>query len=247
MDPLEKTRHRTARDCSRSDAPRVTPACTQHATNLAGRRSRALRNVGTHPGHNARLRLPAKRLLTMSFLDQISVLLANLARLGQRVMLNVRFVGMLPSVILVVLFGRVICRERFESRHDRSRKKPGLRELLYFLFGGLPLCGSREEDGRTVLRSHVVPLAIELRRIVCVEEHVEQLMIGDLLRVVGDADHFCVPRISVADAAITGRFGSTSRIPAFDVEHSFERLERRLGAPETAAGKYGSRSGWIRQ
>src|SRR5689334_20893074 len=50
--------------------------------------------------------------------DQFGMLGPNLQRLGKRVVLDVRQVGISPREVLVVVFRRKELRQRFELRHD---------------------------------------------------------------------------------------------------------------------------------
>src|SRR4051812_26920759 len=71
-----------------------------------------------------------------------------------------------------------------------------------------------------------------------VEEDIQQLVIADLRGIVGHANHFGVPRASVTDLLVVGSFLRASGVAAGHVGHSLKLLERRLGAPEAATGKY---------
>src|SRR5262249_34402809 len=147
-------------------------------------------------------------------LDQVAMLLANFARLGNRVELNVRLVGVPPGVILVVLLGGIECLERFERGDDPPRKGAGGCQFLNLPLGGALLVVAGEEYRRTILSSHVGPLAVELRRIVGIKKDVEQSIIADLLRVIGDANRFGMPGVAFTDPAIMGRLGGATGVTA---------------------------------
>src|SRR5690606_18605688 len=59
--------------------------------------------------------------------------------------------------------------------------------------GGRLLLGRMEEDGRTILRAHVRPLAVRRGRIVAAPEHAQQLLVADALRIVGHLHRLGVP------------------------------------------------------
>src|SRR5262245_15729858 len=69
------------------------------------------------------------------------------------------------------------------ATQSAARVERGLR-----LFGRRLLVRRMKEDGRTILRAHVRPLAIELRRVVTLPEYVKQLFVADFRRVVFDFD-----------------------------------------------------------
>src|ERR1051326_8122723 len=100
----------------------------------------------------------ATRRRLLCTLDQAAMLLANFARLGNRMVLNVRLLGIPPGVILVVLLGGIKCLERFQRGDDRPRKGAGGGQLLDLRLGGPLLVVVREENRRAILRSHVGPL-----------------------------------------------------------------------------------------
>src|SRR5262245_23258560 len=107
------------------------------------------------------------------------VLLADLANFGDRNGLNIRLIGIETGVILVVVLGRIKLAQRFERGDDRTRKGP-----LFVQCENLRFCDPLfvlvgEKNGGAVLRSNVVPLAIELCGIVGVEEHAEQGLVAD--------------------------------------------------------------------
>src|SRR5690606_22572869 len=94
----------------------------------------------------------------------------------------------ISDVVVVVVFLRWIERPlRFDGRNDRIRVDPVPLELCDHRLRNRPLLGRVREDGRAVLRSHVRALTIRGGRIVGAEEDLQQLAIGDLVRVEGDA------------------------------------------------------------
>src|SRR5947209_10171120 len=103
--------------------------------------------------------------------QQAGMLRANLASFRHRHRLNVRLFGVQPGVVLMIILGQIEFAERFERRNDRSWKgvllvksaNLGLSDSLFVLVS--------VENGRAILRADVVALAVELCRVVRIEEH----------------------------------------------------------------------------
>ena len=74
----------------------------------------------TRPGRSIETAGPPDsiRRLALLRLHQVGVLFADLADFGERVVLDVRLVGVLARVVLMVRLGRIECFERFERRRD---------------------------------------------------------------------------------------------------------------------------------
>src|ERR1700737_3577389 len=90
--------------------------------------------------------------------------------------------------VLVVLLGRKKRRGRGDLRHDFPLEARHLFDPLLRLLGGFPLRLVLVEDRRAVLRAVVAELAVGLRRIDVVPEDLEQLLVGNLGRVVSYLD-----------------------------------------------------------
>ena len=168
------------------------------------------------------------------------MLVPHLAHLGHRDALDVRLIGILTGIVLVVVLGRIKRRERFERGHDRPGKSLGGIELVDLGLGGFFLSLVGEEDGRAILRARVVALAIELRRVVGVEKHGQELIEGDLGRIESDADGLGMARVAAADCFVVSCVRRAAGVAAFYIEHARKLLERGLGTPEAAAGEDGS-------
>src|SRR5690606_15176246 len=65
-------------------------------------------------------------------------------------------------------------------------------ELLFIVLCKLPLLVVVIEDHRPVLRAHVIALAVERRRVMGVPEYLEQFIVSDHGRIVGDLNNFRV-------------------------------------------------------
>src|SRR5207253_2478900 len=90
------------------------------------------------PGESARGG-SVRRWHRPSLANQSRMLLSDFANLGQGMMLDVRLVGIVARVVLVVRLGGIKFRERLQRRHDRPRKSAGLIEPLDLGRGGVPL------------------------------------------------------------------------------------------------------------
>src|SRR5690606_4733855 len=103
--------------------------------------------------------------------------------------------------------------------------------------GGRLLLGRMEEDGRTILRAHVRPLAVRRGRIVAAPEHPQQLLVADALRIVGHLHRLGVPGGVGADLFVSGIFHVAA--DEADARGSDARgaAEGLLHAPETSSGK----------
>src|SRR4029453_4657426 len=82
--------------------------------------------------------------------------------------------------------------------HDRSWPKTRRLDIGDGVLGDPALLLVRVEDRRAIARPDVVSLAVQRRRVVDLEEELEQLPVGDPLRVEDDLDRFGVrPVIAV--------------------------------------------------
>ena len=90
------------------------------------------------------------------------------------------------------------------------------------------MLGGMVEDDGAVLRPHVRSLAVQLRRIVVLLEHLEKLLVSDPERVVLDLYHFGMPRHPRANGSVGRVLGSTSRVPDGGVDDTLHFAKRRL-------------------
>jgi hypothetical protein len=156
-------------------------------------------------------------------------------------------VGILFEVVLVIL----LCPVKGLERNDFGGDRLAEFYLLRLLGGhGEPLLlRSFVEDDRAILRADVGALLVEGGRIMDVPKNIEQLLIGDFRRVVGDPDDFGVAGLVAADILVGRVHGMAAGVAADDVGDSTEFFEERLGAPETAHAEGGGlkarrRRGW---
>src|SRR2546423_11014039 len=98
----------------------------------------------------------------------------------------------------------------------------------------LLLFGIVEEDHRAVLVADVPALTVELGRVVLAPEDVEQLLVGDLLRVVGDLDDLGMAGRVRADVLVGRVLERAALVTGFGLRDAVELAERRLDAPEAA-------------
>src|SRR5262245_22862159 len=82
----------------------------------------------------------------------------------------------LLQVPLVIVLGAPELLGRRDLGDDRPCESPALLQRRFGGEGGRFLLGRIEEDGRAVLPSDVRTLTVELRRVVAVPEHVEELV-----------------------------------------------------------------------
>src|SRR5580693_9566951 len=94
-----------------------------------------------------------------------------------------------------------------------------------------------KENRGAVLRAEVRSLAVHLRGIVCLPEHVEQFFVTHLRGIKRDLYHFRVAGFIGAHVLV----GRILRMPAAvaygGINHSRNALERRLHTPEAAGAK----------
>src|SRR5438128_9128949 len=94
------------------------------------------------------------------------------------------------QIILMIVLGRPELGRRDDLRHDRFL--PLRLPLRFGALSGLPLLLIVVEDRRTVLRSAVVSLLIQRRRVMQTEEVIEDLVVADLCRIEFDLQRFGV-------------------------------------------------------
>src|SRR5690606_9423039 len=128
----------------------------------------------------------------------VEELLANLCNLRRDHERTVRLARVALVAAEVLLLRRVAGAQRHCLRDDRGlprsvRAQPGDRGACRFRLHVVVV-----QDDRAVLRSDVVALPVQRGRIMNREEDVEQIVVRDALRVVGDLHHFRVARVARA-------------------------------------------------
>ena len=122
-----------------------------------------------------------------------------------------------------------------DQRHDR--RLPVRLLLRLAARGGLALILVVEEDHRAVLVADVPTLAVELRRIVLAPEHVEQLLVRDLVRVVRHLYDLGVTGRVRADVLVRRVLERAAGVPHARLRDAVDLTERGLDAPEAACAE----------
>ncbi len=167
----------------------------------------------------------------------MGVLLAELGHLGRDDELAVALARVAREVLLVVILGG---EEGLEGQHlgdDRVRPEAFIRKFVDDGIGGGGLFGQGGEDGGAVLRAHVAALAVEGGGVVDGEEDVQDIGVGDLRGVEGDAHHLGVPGVPGAHLLVGGVGGVAAGIAGDDIGDASHLVEDGFEAPETAAGE----------
>src|SRR5262249_15103834 len=147
--------------------------------------------------------------------------------------------GILHVVILMVLFGFVERAGRHDCGLDRLLEALLNRRLRGFRQRSLLL--AMIEDRAAVLVAVIAELPILRQGIDVVPEHVEQLVIAHLGRVVDDLYRFGMPGAAVRDLLVAGIGGVPAGVARGGADHAVDLVEIGLHAPETAAGEGRSR------
>mmetsp|Transcript_3216 Transcript_3216/g.9521 ORF Transcript_3216/g.9521 Transcript_3216/m.9521 type:complete len:207 (+) Transcript_3216:193-813(+) len=116
-----------------------------------------------------------------------------------------------------------ICRLNFRHRSCHLA-------LLFFRYFLLLLCVI--VDARSVLGAHVVPLRVQLRRVVSAIEHVTELLEAHDFRVVSHLDGLGVARHTAADHFIRGVVHLSLDITHGRLLYAINALEPQLDTPE---------------
>src|SRR5690606_14889881 len=136
-------------------------------------------------------------------------------------------------VFLVVVFRRVPLGWAFDSGNRRIvvlcvPARDGPLRFLVLRF-------AQREDRAAILRSDVVALAVQLRRIMGAEKDVEDFRIGNDRGIVGNPDRLCVTGRSAADLLVRWVRHGAADVAAFDLAYANNVAEHRFGAPEASA------------
>src|SRR5205085_3634555 len=219
--PLRRPRPRPTAPAARRAVPERGSA-RAIASRSARRRARSW--AGGYRGDNRIAGLARDPLKRASRLDGLALERGRAARAAP-----------LLQVLLVVVLGRVERLCRLDHRDDglaivrlllRLRSR---RDLL--------LLGIVEEDHRAVLVADVPALAVELGRVVLGPEDLEQLLVRDLLRVVGDLDDLRVAGRVGADVLVGRVLERAALVADLCPGYAVELAERGLHAPEAAGAE----------
>src|SRR5262245_53642261 len=143
----------------------------------------------------------------------------------------------LRQILLVVVLGEIE-RRRVEDFGGDGVEAPRLEFLLVHRLrrlGGFALRRRGYIDAGAILRADVVALAHALRRVVVLPEGLEELIVGDLLRVIDHLHDLVVAGAAGADLLV-GRIGRQAAGIAHGgrVNALAQLPELALGAPEAA-------------
>ena len=147
---------------------------------------------------------------------------------------NVRVVGMIVEVVLMVAFGVVEGRSGDEFGDDRL-----LVELCFVELGDIGGCDFLlivvcVEDGGAILSADVRALSILLCGVVDdAKENHEELSVSDFGRIVNDTDAFRVSRGASADEFVVGIGDMTAAVAGSDFFDADHVLIDSLNSPET--------------
>src|SRR5215472_7746288 len=144
-------------------------------------------------------------------------------------------VGVTLQVVLVLGLGLP---ERPGGRHlgnHLAGPQAGGLDVGDGVLGGLLLRVAEVEDGRPVAGPDVVALPVQRGRVVDLEEELQQVPVGGLVRVEGDLDRLGVAVV----VAVGGVRHVTAGVADPARDHAGELADEVLHAPETAAGEDG--------
>ena len=124
-------------------------------------------------------------------------------------------------------------------RDNRGRERLRLGQLADRLLSRLLLLLVQTEDDRTILRSHIMALPIQRRRVMGPEKNLEQVRVGDRVRVELDAHTFRMSSLACADLLVGRLRCRPSAIAAYHRLNATQLIEDRLRAPETTTAQDG--------
>src|SRR5260370_5966573 len=138
----------------------------------------------------------------------------------------------------MVALSRVEGLEGLDFRDDGPGVDLGGVELRDVGLSDALLTGAGVEDGRAVVRAGVRARAVPLRGMVRDgEKNNQELAVGELGRIIGDANGFGVAGDAHAHAFVGRRLDVAARIAGSRRRDAFEMLENGLDAPEATPGK----------
>ena len=151
---------------------------------------------------------------------------------------NVQIVGMTSGVVLVIGLRRIEHVQQYDLRHDASLEHLRIVQLVDVRPRDALLFGVREENNRTILRSDVRPLTIQLSRIVRDrKEDLQKLPIGDLRGIISNLNGLRVPAPAYFHDFITRGVCCSTRISRDRLPYALDVVEDGFDAPETTAGE----------
>ena len=147
---------------------------------------------------------------------------------------------MLAKVVLVIILSAVPRRGWLDARSDWTFPTSRRVDTRDDTFRDLPLLLSLRKYRRAVLRSDVVALAVERRRIMKPEEPaLQQFLETENRRVESHADRFRVSGLAVVRVLISRVLEVTARVAHFGFDHSGNIAQDILDTPEATASEDG--------
>src|SRR5262245_131189 len=125
---------------------------------------------------------------------------------------------------------------RSHLRHHSPRPEPRRVDIGDGVLGNSPLLVAGREDSGPIAHPHVVALAIAGRRIVNLEEELQQFTKAEPIRIEDDLDGFCVGSM----VAIRRIRNVTTRVADASGNDAITLADEILHAPETATREYRS-------
>ena len=143
----------------------------------------------------------------------------------------------------MVIFGPVEVGSRNNHGGDGPGELTGFFELGFGFLRGFFLFAGGEEDGAPVLGTNVGALPVQHGGVVVFPKNVEELGVGDVGRVVGDADGFGVAGAVGADVPVGWVLRGATGVADFGDEDTFGLPEGFFHAPEATGGEDGGLRG----
>ena len=137
----------------------------------------------------------------------------------------------------MVILGQVEFVEGSHLRHDRTIPDVLAIQLVDDFLRDRLLLIVMIKDRRAVLRARVVTLAVERGRVVDHEEHIQDFLEGDDLRVERYLHHLGVTGRPGAHLLVARVGHLSARITRFNRYHALQFVVHSLQAPETTTGQ----------
>ena len=179
----------------------------------------------------------AFQTLTAVRFQQLFELLLQLAQLGRNHVLAVGLKRIIGVELLMVAFGWIEFGERLQGCHNGILEALGLVQFFDERRGFFPLLIIGVENRRAILRTDIVALAIQCRRVMGGEENRHEIAEGDLRRIEFDFNHFGMAGVAHADLLVSGIFVFAAGVARDDGMNAAQLIEHRFGAPETTAAE----------
>ena len=175
--------------------------------------------------------------LTAVRFQQLFELLLQLAQLGRNHVLAIGLKRIIGVELLMVAFRWIEFGERLQGCHNGIFKALGLVQFFDERRGFVPLLIIGVENRRAVLRTDIVALAIQCRRVMSGEENRHQIAERDLRRIEFNFNHFGMAGVAHADLLVGGILDLAAGVARDDRMNAAQPVEHRVRAPETTAAE----------